>query len=143
MAGSDPAGKPVAHKLGIKAGTRVWGSAPELLELIGTLPEGAELLTDPGVLDSVPVAVVMAANAAAVTRLLCQAGPSLGRVPVVWVLYPKGNRADINRDTLWPILAPAGLRPNGQVAVDRTWSALRFRPLKPGEPAFTSGSGGS
>jgi hypothetical protein len=26
----------------------------------------------------------------------------------LWVAYPKGNRADINRDSVWPILAEHG-----------------------------------
>jgi len=56
-----------------------------------------------------------------------------------WVAYPKGGRADINRDTLWPILAEHAFRPIGQVALDETWSALRFRPIKPGEAPFTGG----
>ena len=54
---------------------------------------------------------------------------------------PKANRADLNRDTLWPVLVEYGMRPVSQVAVDEVWSALRFRPLKPGEPPFTGGRG--
>jgi hypothetical protein len=60
---------------------------------------------------------------------------------VFWVAYPKANRADLNRDTLWPVLGEYGMRPISQVAVDEVWSALRFRPLKPGEPPFTGGRG--
>jgi hypothetical protein len=60
---------------------------------------------------------------------------------IVWVAYPKGNRSDINRDSLWPIVGEYGLRPNGQVAVDEVWSALRFRPLMEGEAPFTGGAG--
>jgi hypothetical protein len=33
------------------------------------------------------------------------------------------------------------MRPVSQVAVDEVWSALRFRPLRPGEPPFTGGRG--
>lgn len=55
------------------------------------------------------------------------------------IAYLKGNKADINRDTLWPIVAEHGLRPNGQVAIDDMWSALRFRPNTPGEEPFTGG----
>ena len=62
------------------------------------------------------------------------AGPA-----VFWVAYPKANRADIDRDTLWPILGEYGMRPITQVAVDDVWSALRFRPLEEGEPPFTGG----
>ena len=42
-----------------------------------------------------------------------------------------------NRDSLWPILAEHGMRPIAQIAVDEVWSALRFRALEEGEPAFT------
>lgn len=51
------------------------------------------------------------------------------------------HRADLNRDTLWPVLGEYGMRPVSQVAVDEVWSALRFRPLKPGEPPFIGGRG--
>jgi hypothetical protein len=63
----------------------------------------------------------------------------LGQVSALWVAYPKGDRTDVNRDTLWPIVGEYGLRPITQVAVDEVWSALRFRPLKEGEAPFTGG----
>ena len=65
--------------------------------------------------------------------------PDLGRPSAFWIAYPKGNRADINRDSLWPILSAYGMRPISQVAIDDTWSALRFRALEPGEAPFTGG----
>jgi hypothetical protein len=58
---------------------------------------------------------------------------------VLWVAYPKGNRTDVNRDTLWPILDEHGMRPVTQVSINQVWSALRFRPLKEGEAPFTGG----
>ena len=42
------------------------------------------------------------------------------------------KRTDLNRDTLARHLAPHGIRPVRQVAVDELWSALRFRPSPPG-----------
>ena len=30
-----------------------------------------------------------------------------------WACYPKANKTDINRDTLWPIFMEYRLRPNG------------------------------
>jgi hypothetical protein len=51
---------------------------------------------------------------------------------------PKGGRSDINRDSLWPIVADRiGMRPITQIALDETWSALRFRSLRPDEAPFT------
>jgi hypothetical protein len=40
------------------------------------------------------------------------------------------------------MLAAHHLRPITQVAIDDYWSALRFRPLKPGEPPFMGGQPG-
>jgi hypothetical protein len=57
----------------------------------------------------------------------------------LWIAYPKANRTDVNRDTLWPILGDYGMRPITQVSVDEVWSALRFRPVRDGEAPFTGG----
>ncbi|MFQ5556557.1 MAG: hypothetical protein ACE5GB_03485 [Acidimicrobiales bacterium] len=55
---------------------------------------------------------------------------------VAWLAYPKGGQlgTDLNRDLVNDALAPAGLRPVRQVAIDSTWSALRFRPGQLREP---------
>ena len=50
---------------------------------------------------------------------------------LLWICYPKqssGIKTDINRDTGWSVVQQAGLRPVTQMAIDDTWSALRFRP---------------
>lgn len=130
------AAKTVADKLLVKPQTAVWISDDEHRPLVEPLPEGARHVDDLG---EAGVAVLFAADAAAVRRLLDEHRDRLSRPAALWVAYPKGNKADINRDTLWPIVAEYDLRPNGQVAVDEVWSALRFRPLKEGEPPFTGG----
>ncbi|MEV6159044.1 hypothetical protein AB0L53_52815 [Nonomuraea sp. NPDC052129] len=130
------AAKTVADKLLVKPLTAVWISDDEHRPLVEPLPEGARHVDDLG---EAGVAVLFAADTAAVRRLLDEHRDRLARPAALWVAYPKGNKADINRDTLWPIVAEYDLRPNGQVAVDEVWSALRFRPLKEGEPPFTGG----
>jgi hypothetical protein len=49
---------------------------------------------------------------------------------LAWVAYPKAGQlgTDLNRDKLWEMLKPMGIRPVRQVSIDETWSALRFRP---------------
>lgn len=49
---------------------------------------------------------------------------------LAWVAYPKGGRlgTDLNRDSLWELLATQGIRPVRQVSIDATSSAVRFRP---------------
>lgn len=50
---------------------------------------------------------------------------------IYWICYPKGTSrrysSDINRDSLWKLVEPDGLRPVRQVSIDDDWSALRFR----------------
>ncbi|MFD9791612.1 hypothetical protein ACFWXK_11755 [Streptomyces sp. NPDC059070] len=52
------------------------------------------------------------------------------RDALAWVAYPKAGKlgTDLNRDTLAAALAERGVRPVRQIAIDDTWSALRFRP---------------
>jgi len=84
-------------------------------------------------------ALVFADDARAVRGILDAHAEELTRPANVWVAYPKANRADINRDSLWPILADYGMRPITQVALNDVWSGLRFRPLKEGEEPFNAG----
>src|SRR5215468_10418321 len=130
--------KTVADKLQIKPGTTVWVSDSQGLDRIGPLPEGVTVAKKMAEADA---AVVFGPDAAALRKLLDKHTADLARPKAFWVAYPKGNRTDINRDTLWPILGDYGMRPNSQVALDEVWSALRFRPLKPGEAPFNPSAG--
>lgn len=51
------------------------------------------------------------------------------RDALAWVAYPKGGKlgTDLNRDSLAAALSDRGVRPVRQIALDDTWSALRFR----------------
>lgn len=128
--------KTVPQQLLIKPGTSWWVSDPELDGLIAPLPDGASRVDDPS---SAGVRVLFASSGENLRQKLGEYGPALQDDNVTWIAYPKGNKADINRDSLWPIAGEVGLRPISQVAVDDTWSALRFRPLKDGEAPFTGG----
>jgi hypothetical protein len=129
--------KSVADKLLIKPDTTVWSSDPSHLDLVGPLPEGVRPVGGPG---QATTALVFAQDAGALRAILAAHKDDLARPQTFWVAYPKANRTDINRDSLWPILAEYAMRPIGQVAVDEVWSALRFRPLREGE-AFKGGGG--
>jgi hypothetical protein len=126
----------VADKLRIKPGSTVWSSDPARVALLGALPDGTRAVER---LADADTAIVFADDAASARVALDRVRDDLGRPSAFWVAYPKGNRADINRDSLWPILSEYGMRPISQVAIDDTWSALRFRTLEPGEAAFTGG----
>lgn len=122
--------KTVAEKLRINSDTALWSSHPDRVALVEPLPNGTRLVDRPHEATAV---LVFGDDEASLRRIVGSHSEAVRDAALLWVAYPKGNRTDINRDTLWPILAEHGLRPIGQVALDDTWSALRFRPAKPGE----------
>jgi hypothetical protein len=130
------AAKSVAEKLLIKPDMTLWSSDDSRLELVEPLPAGVRRVDAP---EQATTALVFADDAASLRDLLATHKERLARPDILWVAYPKGNRTDINRDSLWPILSELGLRPVTQVSIDQMWSALRFRPLKQGEAPFTGG----
>jgi hypothetical protein len=130
------ASRTVADKLLIKPDTTVWSSDPGRLALVGPLPAGVRPVDGP---ERARTALLFADDAASLRMLLAAHHGQLARPEVLWVAYRKAHRADINRDSLWPIMAEHGMRPISQVAVDEEWSALRFRALKEGEAPFSGG----
>ena len=128
--------KTVADKLLIRPETTIWFSDKSRLNLIGPLPDGVRVVDKPA---EATTAVVFADDAASARDILAANKGGLAAPDVFWVAYPKANRTDINRDSLWPILSEHGMRPISQVAIDDVWSALRFRVLKEGEAPFTGG----
>jgi hypothetical protein len=130
------AAKTVAEKLLIKPNTTVWASDASRIELIQPLPDNVRRVDG---LDEAATALIFADDAASLRAILTAHEDQLTLPATIWVAYPKANRADINRDSVWPIVGEYGLRPIGQVAVDGVWSALRFRPMKEGEARFTGG----
>ena len=53
---------------------------------------------------------------------------------LLWFAYPKKSskayKTDISRDEGWESLSQVGYRPVRQIAIDKDWSALRFRKQK-------------
>ncbi len=120
-------------KLRIQPGQRLLIlNIPEgYISTLGQLPEGVEVIDMPnGVFDFVQVFVK------SISELEKQAPVAIKAVKydgLLWICYPKqssGIKTDINRDTGWSVVQKAGLRPVTQVAIDDTWSALRFRPVE-------------
>lgn len=50
---------------------------------------------------------------------------------MLWISYPKGTskiKTDINRDTGWAVMIKLGVEGVANVAINDTWSAMRYRP---------------
>lgn len=120
----------LARKLQLKPGSTLWvwpvGTATEHLAVSGF---------ERTAIDEADVAIIFAANQAEVDEVLAGYGHALATTRVVWIVYAKGNRTDMNRDTLWVQLAGYGFKAVSQVSYSTTLSALRVRQLKDSERA--------
>lgn len=121
----------LAKKLGLKPGQHaVVLNAPEgYRERLGALPDEVELAERlEGAADFVQVFV---RDRAAVERDVPAALAAVKPGGLLWLTYPKQSskvKTDITRDRGWDVVYAAGWRPVTQIAIDETWSALRFRP---------------
>jgi hypothetical protein len=120
-------------KLQLKPGLRVlFVNAPEgYVAALGPLPGGVVSADGPaGTLDFVQLFVRDSAELAALAPVALAA---IRRDGVLWIAYPKQSakvKTDITRDRGWDPITAAGLRPVTQIAIDETWSALRWRPVE-------------
>ncbi|MFN8638149.1 MAG: hypothetical protein U0360_01535 [Dehalococcoidia bacterium] len=117
----------LAKKLQLKPGQR--------LRVInggdGRIEALASALGDDSLLDTTGDAVLVFVLTLEEAARFAPEAFALGRDALVWLAYPKGGSGvitDVNRDRLWKALEGTGWRPVRQVALDATWSAMRFRP---------------
>jgi hypothetical protein len=116
----------IGAKLQLKSGQSVTLiGVPE--DVTVDLPDEATVAADPSTADAV---VVFARNQAELETRAAPLVDAARRDAVAWVAYPKAMKlgTDLNRDRLRDLLAERGIQPVRQVAIDDTWSALRFRP---------------
>ncbi len=118
----------VAEKLQVKPGDTV-GVVGETA-LLGPLPHGASFSRD---LAGAEVGLVFVESRAELLERFAALLPQPAAARAVWFCYRKGNAADLNRDTIMRDSGDYGWRPNSNVAIDEIWSAVRVRPLAPGE----------
>jgi len=104
------------------------GKVSRLFSKVITLPAGAKVAR--GIRADAAFALLFAADAAALRRRLAAAAPKLAPGAILWLGYPKLGgpvASDLSRERVWEVAKPFGLRPVAQIAVDATWSALRFK----------------
>lgn len=117
--------KTTAAKLQIKPGYAVYfAGVPDAADLVGDLPSGATVTDDAG---TAAAAVVFVATGAELDAKLGGAIPLLASATAVWLSYPKGNRSDVNRDSIRLRAETAGWEVVSNVSINETWSALRIK----------------
>jgi hypothetical protein len=122
--------KSVAQKLFIRENyTVLLVNAPVgYRKLLGELPSGVKVVSK----STAPVDFVQifAATKAEMTELFRKVKPLLKEDGLLWATYPKAGQldTDLKREVVWECGETVGMHPVSQVAVDDTWSALRFKP---------------
>lgn len=122
----------LAKKLQIKPDSRILLlNAPKSFQLTD-LPSGCILVDSTN--DKVPCVFLFAQDSADLEAYGKRALTAVIPDGLLWIAYPKksaGLKTDLTRDEGWVTITKAGFRPIRQIAVDDTWSALRFRPSVP------------
>jgi hypothetical protein len=127
---------PLAKKLLLKAGhTVALVNAPAgIAEKLKPLPDRATMSGAAAPRDAV---LAFAKDQAELKRIAPQAIKAAKADSLLWISYPKGSagtKTDLNRDVLRELVAERyGLEGVSLVAVDDTWSAMRFRPKAAGK----------
>jgi len=97
--------------------------------LLGPLPPDITVNTKPsGRYDFVHLFVN---NREELARLGPDAMNAVKPMAIFWISYPKKSaktETDISRDEGWEVVTGAGFETVASVAIDDTWTALRFRP---------------
>jgi len=103
-------------------------SAPASIPQLLALPDATVATSGKGPFD---VVLAFAEDSSALGKLVPKATAALKAGGALWFAYPKtssGVATDLTRDRGWEAATKAGWTGVSQVAIDDTWSALRFRP---------------
>ena len=127
-------GTPLARKLSLKDGMRVWwdGVPDSVREEIAA--EGLQLDLLPAPTPPVDAAHIFVVERLDLEAKLAQLLPLLERSGFIWVSWPKkasGVSTDITEDVIRDVALPMGLVDVKVCAVDRTWSGLKLVIRKP------------
>lgn len=122
-------GTPLAKKLGIKPGTRLFvKDAPKsYARLVAPLPEGVEFVRR--LAGDVDIVHTFNTERAALRETLRNLNRAIKSEAAIWVSWPKKAskvETDITEDTIREIALPLGLVDIKVCAVDATWSGLKL-----------------
>jgi len=122
-------GTPLAKKLGIGAGHRVWlAQAPaDYTTLLAPLPEGVTFVSKPSA--TTDVAHVFASRRRDLEKVLRTLRTTLKPDAAIWVSWPKKASklpTDITEDVIREVALPLGFVDIKVCAVDETWSGLKL-----------------
>jgi Protein of unknown function (DUF3052) len=127
--GAGYSGTPLAKKLGIGTGHRLWlVHAPANYDaLVSPLPDGVRVVSRPS--QSTDVAHVFTSQRRDLEKMLRTARSALKPDAAIWVSWPKKSSTvptDITEDVIREVALPMGFVDIKVCAVDDTWSGLKL-----------------
>jgi len=122
-------GKPLALKLGLRDGQRVWFDAmpDSVAEEIGDYALDLIPVANPA--DGIDAAHIFVTERARLEQLLTTLRHQIEPAGQVWVSWPKQAAkipTDITEDTIREVALPMGFVDTKVCAVDEVWSALKL-----------------
>ncbi len=122
-------GTPLAKKLGIKEGTRVFapGAPPHYRDLLDPLPAGVTFQARFAA--STELVHLFTASRAELAHWLASWRPTLQASGIIWVSWPKKAAkvpTDITEDVIRAVALPMGYVDVKVCAVDEVWSGLKL-----------------
>lgn len=122
-------GTPLARKLSLRDGQRVWFSAmPEsIADEIGEFALELTLVADPA--DRIDAAHIFVTERADLETKLAALRHQIAPDGHVWVSWPKktsGHATDITEDTIREVGLPMGFVDTKVCAIDEVWSGLKI-----------------
>lgn len=122
-------GTPLARKLSLKDGQRVWweGMPDSIRDEIGREGLALDLLAAPQA--PIDVTHIFVTSRAALEEAIRRLLPRLDRSGFIWASWPKKAAkmpTDVTEDVIRAVALPLGLVDMKVCAVDATWSALKL-----------------
>lgn len=124
---------PLLHKLNIKAHQRFFvGNAPEsFAPITAALALIGKVFTQHQPKQQYDCVLLFVQRQSEIAALVQHIIPCVEADALFWMCYPKASskqyQSDIRRDTSWSALAALHMESVRMVAIDKDWSALRFR----------------
>ncbi len=123
--------KPVGRKLGMNPGMRALIIAPPRGYLKLLAPLSDSLTVSSRAAGNYSFVQVFVTRLSEISRFARRLSKHAAQNALVWISYPKKTskvKGTLSRDVIREAMSAAGWRAVSIVAIDRVWSALRFRP---------------
>ena len=122
-------GTPLAKKLGIKGGSRIFllNAPGNYLQLVSPLPEGMQIA--PQIRSHTDVIHIFSTKKEELSQALHTCLEKMRPNGMIWVSWPKKSSkvpTDITEDTIREVALPLGLVDIKVCAVDDVWSGLKL-----------------